>query len=517
MENRIAMNDHAAIANRNTALLAEIGRCFTASAELDELLREVLAATARHLHIVRGMISIHDPETDDIVADVSYGYTEEETARGRYRPGEGIIGTVIATGKPAIVPSIAAEPRFLNKTGARGRDGDEDLSFICVPIVSGDTAIGAIAADMPLRAPEPLEDTAQLVTTIAIMIAHAVNNRRAMLQRERLLREENRLLRMKLSIDDAPQPIIGTSRAMRELTDKILLVAETDTTALITGESGTGKELVADAIHYASRRKNGPFIKVNVAALPHNLIESELFGYEKGAFTGAARQKKGRFELAEGGTIFLDEIGDLDAHVQIHLLRVIQERTIERLGGTRTIPIDVRIIAATHQDLEQKTGDGSFRSDLYYRLNVFPVHCPPLRERAADIVLLADHFLERYTRKFDKAITRISSETIDLLTAYHWPGNIRELENCIERAVIMSREDVIRSYHLPPSLQMAQPAAGRAVTLEEMTNRFLREIITDHLKMTRGNVTRAAALLGTTKRILAYRIAKLGIDCAQLK
>jgi Nif-specific regulatory protein len=294
------------------------------------------------------------------------------------------------------------------------------------------------------------------------------------------------------------------------------MVAPTASTVLVCGESGTGKELVANAIHENSPRKDGPYVRVNIAALPEGLIESELFGHEKGAFTGAAALKKGRFELAHGGTIFLDEIGDLAPHLQVKLLRVIQEKSIERLGGEKTLPLDVRIVAATHRDLEEKIVRGEFREDLYYRLNVFPLYVPPLRERKADVILLADHFLERYSREHGKTIGRISSEAIDMLAAYHWPGNVRELENCMERAVIMSGEDVIRSYHLPPSLQMARPAAA-PVTLEEMVNGFRREIIIDHLKMSRGNITSAAEMLGTTKRILTYTIHNLGIEYARYR
>ncbi len=354
------------------------------------------------------------------------------------------------------------------------------------------------------------------------MIAHAVNSRREMLLNERQLREENRLLKLKLDTGKVAGKMIGNSHVMNSIYEKVALVADTDSTVLITGESGTGKELVAEAIHANSRRKDGPFIKVNIAALSKSLIESELFGYEKGAFTGAVSQKKGRFEAAHTGTIFLDEIGDLDPQLQVHLLRVIQERTIERVGGTRTIPIDVRILAATHQDLEAKIGNNEFRQDLYYRLNVFPIYMPPLRERKTDIMLLADFFLEKYNKKIGKSVKRISSDAIDMLTSYHWPGNVRELENCIERAVILAQEEVIRNYHLPPSLQTpslktpspetAEKQSDKTGTLEEMTDMFVKEIIIDHLKITKGNMSKAAAMLGTTKRILTYKIKSLDID-----
>jgi Nif-specific regulatory protein len=343
------------------------------------------------------------------------------------------------------------------------------------------------------------------------MIAQAVNSRIESIARERKLKEENELLRKKISMSTVQGRLIGKSSVMKEVYEKILMVSGSDVTVLITGESGTGKELIADAIHQNSKRSNGPFVKVNVAALPKSLIESELFGYEKGAFTGADKMKKGRFELAHGGTIFLDEIGDLDISLQVHLLRVIQEKSIERVGSSETIPVDVRIIAATHQNLEEKIKRNEFREDLYYRLNVFPLHSPKLRDRKSDIVLLADYFLETYSAKAEKTINRLSTDAIDLLVAYHWPGNVRELENCMERAVILCNEDVIRNYHLPPSLQKFEEKNGYG-TLEERTDLFEKELIIDALKISNGNISNAANKLGTTKRILGYKIDKLGID-----
>jgi len=282
---------------------------------------------------------------------------------------------------------------------------------------------------------------------------------------------------------------------------------------LIRGESGTGKELVANSIHYNSPRAKGPFIKVNCAAIPANLIESELFGHEKGAFTGAIKQKLGRFELAHRGTIFLDEIGSIGLDVQANLLRVLQEREFERVGGHRTIKVDVRVVAATNKNLEQAVEDGSFRDDLYYRLNVFPIYMPPLRERKTDVLLLADFFLEKYARENNKAIRRFSTPAIDMLMAYHWPGNVRELENCIERAVLLCEEGVIHSYHLPPTLQTGSESDTLpAWSLEEAVANLEREMLIDALKNTRGNITRAAELLRTTVRKFNYKAQKYGIS-----
>ena len=285
----------------------------------------------------------------------------------------------------------------------------------------------------------------------------------------------------------------------------------------IRGESGTGKELVARAIHYSSARRQGPFVGVNCAALPESLVESELFGHERGAFTGAIQQRRGRFELANGGTLFLDEIADVSLPVQVRLLRVLQERTFERVGGERPVATDVRIICATSQDLEKAMAEGRFREDLYYRLNVFPIHIPPLRERRADIVLLADHFIGKYAKMYGKPIKRISTAAINMMMAYHWPGNVRELENCIERAILTTSDAVIHGYSLPPSLQTAErthtallPTEG--ADLQAMMDAYERELITDALKKHRGNAAAAARELRTTQRIVRYAIARLGID-----
>jgi Nif-specific regulatory protein len=307
--------------------------------------------------------------------------------------------------------------------------------------------------------------------------------------------------------------IVGNSNKMREVFQMVSQVCKSNATVLIRGESGTGKELVANSIHYSSHRAKNPFVKVNCAALPVNLIESELFGHEKGAFTGAIKQKMGKFELAHKGTIFLDEIGSLGLDVQANLLRILQEKEFERVGGHRTLKTDVRIIAATNKNLEEAVEDESFRGDLYYRLNVFPIYLPPLRERKTDILLLADYFLEKYAKENHKNIKRLSTPAIDMLMEYHWPGNVRELENCIERAVLLCEEGVIHSYHLPPTLQTGKESGTvPALSLEDAVARLEREMIIDALKNTRGNITMAAEILDTTVRKFAYKAQKYGIE-----
>lgn len=313
-------------------------------------------------------------------------------------------------------------------------------------------------------------------------------------------------------------PIIGNSKAMNRVFGLLEQVADTDTTVMILGESGVGKELIANALHRNSPRRNKPFIKVNCAALPETLLESELFGHEKGAFTGAHSQKKGRFELANGGTIFLDEIGDISPATQIKLLRVLQEREFERIGGEQTLKCDVRVITATNRNLDELIEQGDFRQDLYYRLNVFPIHVPPLRERKTDIIPVTDYFVERYRKIHNKNIRRISTPAIDMLSSYHWPGNVRELENCIERAVLLTNEGVIRGHHLPPSLQMADPANKQTNhSLQATLDSMEKELIMDALKETKGNMAKAARELGLTERVMGLRAKKYKIDPRKFK
>jgi len=295
-------------------------------------------------------------------------------------------------------------------------------------------------------------------------------------------------------------------------------VARTNTTVLLRGESGTGKEMIAHAIHYNSLRAGKPFVKISCAALPNTLIESELFGYEKGAFTGAQTRKKGRFELADGGTLFLDEIGDLDLTTQVKLLRVLQEREFERLGGVDTIKVNVRLIVATNKDLEEAIKRSQFREDLYYRLNVFTIFMPPLRERKPDILLLAEHFVEKFEREHGKSIKRISTPAIDMLTSYHWPGNVRELENVIERAVLICDSNVIHGHHLPPSLQTAEGSdTVTRLSLTSAIEAYERDLIQDALKTARGNRAKAAKLLDSTERIIGYKVKKYGLRCERYR
>jgi Nif-specific regulatory protein len=494
-------------------ILFEISQLLDQSMDLKQVLYPVLRAMAEHMGMLRATITLLDRKTGKIYIEAAYGLSDSQRERGKYHLGEGITGKVVQSGQPMIVPRISEEPEFLNRTGARKDVRKKDVSFICVPVKIGNETIGAFSVDHLFADNVSAEEDARLLSIIASMIAQAVRLRQTIMEERQRLLEENTRLHEELRDRFRPANIIGNSRAMQEVFNMVAQVSRSDTTVLIRGESGTGKELVAHAIHYNSHRAEKPFIKVNCAALPETVIESELFGHEKGAFTGAISTRKGRFELANGGTIFLDEIGDLSAATQIKLLRVLQEREFERVGGNETIRTNVRVITATNRNLEASMETGQFRPDLYYRLNVFPIHIPPLRDRKSDIMLLADYFVEKYSKQNGKSIKRISTPAIELFMSYHWPGNVRELENCIERAILLSTDEVIHGSHLPPSLQSAE-STGTALqgTLPEALDNIERELVLDALKSTKGNMAKAARLLGISERIIGLRVKKHGIN-----
>jgi Nif-specific regulatory protein len=500
------------------SILWEISQILDSSLDLRTVVEPVMEVITRSMGMKFTTLTLLNRQTGEISIEAAYGLSATQKRRGRYKLGEGITGKVIQTGKSAIVPRISDEPEFLDKTGARRSQEGGESSFLCVPIKLGREVVGAMSADRPASEAATLQEDARFLSIIASLIAQAVRLRQsAQEERERLL-EENLRLRDELKDRFRPSNIIGNSKAMEEVYQLIAQVSVSDTTVLLRGESGTGKELVAHAIHYASRRAPKPIIKVNCAALPEGIIESELFGHEKGAFTGAVAARKGRFELAQGGTLFLDEIGDLSAAMQIKLLRVLQEKEFERVGGTSTIKADVRLIAATNRDLEKLIEREQFRQDLYYRLNVFPVHIPPLRERRTDILLLADYFAERYSKQNHKNVRRISTPAIDMLMAYHWPGNVRELENCIERAVLLSDDEVLHGHHLPPTLQTAE-ASGTVPrgTLRATLERVERELLLEALKSSRGNMASAAETLGITERIMGLRVRKYRLESRRFR
>jgi Nif-specific regulatory protein len=500
--------------NRELDALCEISRLLAERSGQQQLLSDVLDVLETKLVMRRATVMLLSADGGELHAVATRDADPIQVKDLRYRFGEGIIGSVAEQRHPRIVPRVAEEPGFVNRIHKRSAAESDSTSFLCVPIMLDGVTVGTLSVDVAEQPAELLQELTRLLEIVAGMIAYDAKSRRLAAEAQQNLEAENLRLRSALGEHFRPENIVGNSKAMLNVYQRIHQVAASDATVLIRGESGTGKELVASAIHYASHRRDKPFIKVNCAALSESLLESELFGHEKGAFTGALYERAGRIEEAQGGTFFLDEIGDFSPAVQVKLLRVLQEREFERVGSNQTRKADVRVIAATNRDLETAVERGQFRPDLYYRINVVPIFLPPLRERRNDILLLADHFVAKYSQRMARRVVRISTPAINMMLAYHWPGNVRELENCIEYAVLMATEGVIHGHNLPPSLQMPEAAApGRDGTLQTQVQLLERDLIVDALKCTDGNMAAAARQLGITARMIRYKVKNLGIDC----
>jgi Nif-specific regulatory protein len=493
------------------AALHAIAKALAQPWDLRDQLEQVLNEMKVRLGMQRGMISLLDRDSGESWLEVAHGVNLEGLEIS-YQMGEGITGKVAQTGRPMAVPNLGKEALFLDRTGARRFLNREELSFLCVPIMYDSRVVGILSADKGTKNVTDLDGELAILSSVAELIAKAVHIL--------ALEEENRRLRRIVNQGRAPSvDMIGHSKGMQEVFGLISHVADSGTTVLVQGETGTGKELVARAIHMNSPRSKGPLIQFNCAAIPDTLIESELFGHERGAFTGAMRQRRGRFEEAHNGTIFLDEVSELSASAQAKLLRVLQEKQFQPLGSSRVITTNARVIAATNRHLEECITAGRFRNDLYYRLSVFPIYLPPLRDRGNDIILLADHFVLKYSKEMGKPVKRISTSVIEVFLSHQWPGNVRELENCIERAILLTEGDAIEMIHLPPSLQ-AKMREGDPTEKGRLSTVILsqeRSLILEALKETRGNQSQAARLLGTTKRIIQYKIQKLGIDPAKFR
>ncbi len=500
--------------------LYEISKTLASSLDLEVTSRKILEILHDSLGMRRGTVVLKDLGSEHYGIWAAHGLTREEIDRGQYKIGEGITGKVLEKGAPIIVPDIGKEPLFLNKT--RSRDVKrQNISFLCVPIkVQGET-LGVVSVDR-IFADERVsfEEDIRFLTVLGSLLGQAIKISNRVAREKRALIEENEHLQDELKAKFRLANVVGASKKMAAVYEVVQRVAKSKTTVLLRGESGTGKELIARALHYNSSRADKPFIRISCAALPETLLESELFGHEKGAFTGAQEARPGRFELADGGTLFLDEIGEISLSTQVKLLRVLQERKFERLGGTRTLSVDVRIIAATNRDLEAAIQQRLFREDLYYRLNVIPVFLPPLREREEDLVLLIEHFLRRFNAENGKEV-RLSRPCMELMLRYAWPGNVRELENCVERMVVLANRESMDVEDLPLAIQNSlrppEPAdqawaGGKANTLPQTIQQMERVQILETLAKCNGVQSRAAKLLGLTNRQLGYKIQKYGID-----
>lgn len=493
-------------------VLREISSAIVNERNGTALLQHILDVLYRRMKMLRGTFTIR--RGNDLMIEASHGLDEQEMKRGHYRVGEGITGHVAETGLPHVIEDISQDSRFLNRT--RTRKSGEKVAFICVPIIHLQQVIGTLSIDRPVDRNTDLERDQKLLEIVGNIVGDALAASLQAREERAALMAENEKLRQLLTTN--PGELIGNCRPMLQVYEQIRQVAPSDATVLIRGSSGTGKELVARAVVNLSGRKDKPLVTLNCAAMPENLLESELFGHEKGSFTGATARRIGRAEAADGGTLFLDEIGDLSLQMQVKLLRFLQEKTFSRVGSNRELHSDVRFIAATSRNLEELMAENKFREDLYYRLNIFPIVMPDLAKRKGDIMLLAEHFLSKFNLKYGKDIKRLSTPAINMLMAYHWPGNVRELENCMERAVITAQEDCIYGYNLPASLQMPSNEAPHArdgedyADLPTMVDSFERELIVAALKRSPGNMSAAARELGVSPRVLHYKMHRLGIQ-----
>ncbi|NWG30404.1 MAG: nif-specific transcriptional activator NifA [Rhodocyclaceae bacterium] len=505
-----------------------VSEVLSRSLDYRQTLRDVLDAIAA-AGLSRGLVSVVDPDSGDLTVTAVHGLDAAAFAPVRYQAGEGVLGVALEEGETVVVDCLGRDPRFLNRLGIY----DPDLPFVAAPIAAGGRQLGVLAVQ-PDRPDGELAATARFVEMVANLIGQSVRLALEVEQEKQSLAEERDSLRRTVRGKYGFDNIVGRSVKMRKVFDQVRMVAKWNTTVLIRGETGTGKELIANAIHYNSPRARGPYVRLNCATLPENLLESELFGHEKGAFTGAIGARKGRFEAADGGTLFLDEIGEISAAFQAKLLRVLQEGEFELVGGGRTLKVDVRVIAATHRDLEAAVDAGDFREDLYYRLNVMPISLPPLRERAEDIPELARHLVARIGAQQGRTLT-LQETAIRRLTQYAWPGNVRELENCLERAAVMSETGVIdaelirldrfRQGGAAPSAAGLAGAVPPAPTFRdaggepgepgdpEKTSE--RDRVIAALEQAGWVQAKAARLLGMTPRQIAYRIQTLGIEVKQ--
>ena len=508
--------DHAMSTNKKVyhlelKVLYEICGIIGQVLSLEKALESILAILSTSLSMERATVTLKDEETGLLKICASHGLQPEEKDRGIYKPDEGVTGFIFQSAQPFVVPDIHREPMFLNKTQARNMS-KEGISFIGIPILLNGETIGVLSVDRLFSDEISFEEDMRFLTIVATLIAQFVHINQEVGRREKTLQMENRYLRAEISAKYNHFFTVGISPSMDVLNRMIQKVAPSKASVLLLGESGTGKTLTARIIHELSGRERCPFIKVNCASLPDTLIESELFGYEKGAFTGAGQPKVGSLEAAHTGTVFLDEIGELPLGLQAKLLHFLQERELVRLGSTSPRKVDVRVIAATNVDLSSAVENGTFRSDLYYRLNVFPIAIPPLRERKPDIPLLIHYFLEKTSREYGRRL-RFTDECIEILTAYRWPGNVRELENIIERVAILAEGPVIERKALPPDLfqhmdLLLSHQDNRVSDLEKME----RDMVLEALERNHWIQQQAAKEIGLTLRQMGYRVKKFDLD-----
>lgn len=499
--------------------LCAISQIIDKALDLEQSLQNVLSILSRTMSMKRATITLYDQDSGNLTINTSYGLTPEEKERGVYQLDEGITGMIYQSAAPYVVPDITQEPLFLDRTESRKIE-KEKIAFVGVPILLHGQSLGVLNVDRLFEGHIMLDEDVDFLTIVATLISQFISLHEKIKTREADLRRENTSLKYQISREQKKLYIVGKSHSMLDVEQQISRVAPTKATVLLLGESGTGKTLVSRIIHELSERRNHPFIKVNCAAIPDNLLEAELFGYEKGAFTGASSTKPGKFEEAHRGTIFLDEIGELPMGVQAKLLHVLQEKELVRLGSNRLIHIDVRIISATNRDITSLVARGAFREDLYYRLNVFPIRVPPLRERKEDIAQLIRHFQNKMEQEYNRSFT-LTPDALTLLSDYNWPGNVREMENLMERLVILTDSDKVTAQFIGPFLEgapagpfcafpnpEATSSGGRPLSLKETEK---QEIIAA-LKRNGWIQYKAASELRLTPRQMGYRVHKFALE-----
>lgn len=509
------MNGSSFFVDSYLETLGQIASLLSSRRAFGDILEELLELLAARMQFPRLHIVVHDTESGRLKLSLCYGGSVDPDAD--LAPGTGVAGKVFATGQSTIIPCMQTSMEFKNRFFGRDWREMEHLAFISVPVVirqdGTDVVIGVLSADTPRAEDGELAQRCRFLEVVASLIAGQVS----WLQEDMARQHYHRITEAAeggISIGS----IISESRCMRHVMHQIQQVAPSRATVLLRGESGVGKELIAQALHETSLCSGGPFVKMNCAAIPTELVEGELFGWRKGAFTGAVSNRKGLFQQADKGTLFLDEIGDLSLSAQAKMLRVLQDGIIQQLGSERVTAVNVRIVCATNRPLEELVEKGLFRNDLYYRINIFPIFIPSLRERHEDVLPLARHYLKVFASEYHRPVTHISTPALDLLQEYAWPGNIRELKNVMERAVLLCEEDALRVYHLPSDLQnhgasrkvgmMRENGAGFTETVECLE----KELLTDALTKANGNIHQVARDVGLTYRIVYYKMKKYGLD-----
>jgi len=530
--------------DQDRLVISEAAQLLSRSVDPEVSVRSVLRLVSELVGLNRGRVLLPRDSDDSLYIRYSYGLRREEREHGVYAPGEGVTGKVMTSGQVCVVQDVDEEPGFLFRAVARGTLPAETVCFIALPIFNDDEPIGVLGFHRLRDRPRSFQDDIDLGRVIASLIGQTIRIDTLIQERTGDLEEQNKALRSALARSDLGQGLLGESVVFEETKDEAIRIASTDATVMLSGETGTGKEKFAKLIHHHSSRKRGPLISVNCAAIPEHLLEAEIFGHERGAFTGANQTRPGMAEAADGGTLFLDEIGDMPIDLQSKVLRLLQEHKVQRIGSTREISVDIRVITATHQNLQNAVNENRFRADLYYRLNVIPIVIPPLRDRSEDIRPLTRYFLARFNERYGRSIS-LEPGIQQRLESFHWPGNIRQLENVVERAVLRTTtrqvkvsdvEAILRyesgvmmdrdrtapeshSPHAPESAadnpsQSQHPETGRPPSTTrpyQRVDHINSESLLNALQRARGNKTQAAYDLGLTPRQFQYRLKKRGL------